>query len=80
MKKKYKVITLFNAIGMSCTDTNQYKTAREWYEQLKKDNYVMLSIMVNEKGKVLHIFDHTKKFSYNRNYDYFTRNDLFYEI
>lgn len=30
----------------------------------KKDNFVCASILVNPKGKVMHIFDHTKHFEY----------------
>lgn len=78
MKKKYKVITLFNAIGVhEGYFYGYYKDARKWYEENKKDDYVMLSIMVNEKGKVLHIFDHTKEFTYVKELDYFSRKDLF---
>ena len=76
--KKYKVITLFNAIGVyECDFHGFYKDAVKFFEECKKDDYVMLSIMVNEKGKVLHIFDHTKKFSYNKKNDYFTRKDWY---
>lgn len=78
MKRKYKVIALFNAIGVHEFEFyGYYKETRKRYEELKKDDYIMLSIMVNEKGKVLHVFDHTKKFSYNKNIDYFTRKDWY---
>lgn len=76
--KEYKVITLFNAIGVYEFNFNSfYKDALKWYEENKKDDLVMISIMVNEKGKVLHIFDNTKEFSYNKELDYFLRKDLF---
>lgn len=75
--KKYKVITLYNAIGTYVNHSNNYKTARRWYEDNKKDDLVLLSIMVNEKGKVLHIFDHTKKFTYVKASNYFARKDWY---
>ncbi len=74
--KKYKVITLFNAIGVHEFDfKGYYKDAIEWYEECKKDDLVLISIMVNEKGKVLHIFDHSNKFTYDKVLDYFARKD-----
>lgn len=83
MKIKYKVITLFNATGIyEAIFLSGYENARKWYEENKKDNLVLLSIMINEKGKVLHVFDHVDQFIYDKGRDYFKRKDwgLDYEV
>jgi hypothetical protein len=62
--KKYKLITWFNAIGVLQFNYLDYKGAHSVYEKAKKDNFVCAAILVNPKGKVMHIFDHTKHFEY----------------
>lgn len=70
--KNYKLITWYNAIGVKEQNFfNSYKIARKWYEINKKDDYVCSSIIVDEKGKVIHIFDHSKNFYYDKATDFF---------
>ncbi|QVD49447.1 hypothetical protein [Lactococcus phage Nocturne116] len=62
--KRYKLITWYNVLGVHECKILGYKIARQNYERDKENPFICAAVLVNPKGKVMHIFDHTKNFEY----------------